>query len=155
MQESLDELTNRLGAVTATDHDQLVALLVDVLGVEPRIAMAGLNPHCEPIFGDEETVTGFLLAGVGHRTVDGTNYLIVKPDTKVPAVEEAFRRFTTRRDVSIILINQHVANDIRHLTSAYTQTIPTILEIPSKDHPYDPKQDYIMARVNQMLGAGV
>ena len=25
-------------------------------GVEPRIAMAGLNPHCEPIFGDEETV---------------------------------------------------------------------------------------------------
>lgn len=21
---------------------------------EPRIAVAGLNPHCEPIFGDEE-----------------------------------------------------------------------------------------------------
>ena len=23
-------------------------------GKEPRIVMAGLNPHCEPIFGDEE-----------------------------------------------------------------------------------------------------
>ena len=23
-------------------------------GTEPKIAVAGLNPHCEPIFGDEE-----------------------------------------------------------------------------------------------------
>ena len=104
------------------------------------------------MIGDEETVTGFLLAGVGHRTVDNCNYLIVKPDTKVSAVEEAFRNFTSRADVGIILINQHVANDIRHLMANYTQTIPTILEIPSKDHPYDPKKDYIMTRVNQMLG---
>lgn len=29
-----------------------------------------------------------------------------------------------------------IANDIRHLLKSYTQTIPTILEIPSKDHPY-------------------
>ena len=104
------------------------------------------------VIGDEETVTGFLLAGVGHRTVDNCNYLIVKVDTKVSAVEAAFRSFTSRADVGIILINQHVANDIRHLMAGYTQTIPTILEIPSKDHPYDPKKDYIMTRVNQMLG---
>jgi V-type H+-transporting ATPase subunit F len=30
------------------------------------------------VIGDEDTVTGFLLAGVGHRTVDGQNFLIVK-----------------------------------------------------------------------------
>merc|ERR1711920_611461 len=30
-------------------------LLMVQHGREPRIAMAGLNPHCEPIFGDEET----------------------------------------------------------------------------------------------------
>ena len=104
------------------------------------------------VIGDEETVTGFLLAGVGHRTVDHCNYLIVKPETKVSAVEEAFRNFTSRADAGIILINQHIANDIRHLMANYTQTIPTILEIPSKNHPYDPKKDYIMTRVNQMLG---
>ena len=34
----------------------------------------------------------------------------------------------------------------------YNQTIPTVLEIPSKEHPYDPEQDYIMQRVNMFLG---
>lgn len=48
-------------------------------------------------------------------------------------------------------LNQ-IANDIRHLLRDYTKTIPTILEIPSKDQPYDPEQDYIMQRVNLMLG---
>lgn len=28
-----------------------------------------------------------------------------------------------------------IANDIRHVIKNYTQTIPTVLEIPSKDHP--------------------
>ena len=51
------------------------------------------------------------------------------------------------------LINQHVANDIRHLLKSYTKTIPTVLEMPSKDQPYDPQQDYIMQRVSGMLNA--
>jgi V-type H+-transporting ATPase subunit F len=91
-------------------------------------------------------VTGFLLAGIGHRNAAGANFLIVKPDTKLQQVEEAFQNFTTRDDVGIILINQHVANDIRHVLRDYTHTIPTVLEIPSKEHPYDPEQDYIMVR---------
>ena len=36
-----------------------------------------------------------------------------------------------------MLINQHVANTIRHLLSNYSKTIPTVLEMPSKDAPYD------------------
>ena len=99
-------------------------------------------------------MTGFLLAGVGHRNADGSNFLIVKQDTKMSQVEDAFRRFSTRDDVGIILINQHVANDIRHVLKDYNQTIPTVLEIPSKEHPYDPEQDYIMQRVNMFLGGG-
>ena len=109
-----------------------------------------------PIFaraGDEDTVTGFLLAGVGHRTADKTNFLVVKGDTPISAVEAAFNDFTTRDDIGIVLINQHVANDIRHLLKAYTKTIPTVLEMPSKDQPYDPQQDYIMQRVSGMLNA--
>ena len=47
-----------------------------------------------------------------------------------------------------------MANDIRHVLKDYTQTIPTVLEIPSKEHPYDPEQDYIMQRVNMYLGGG-
>ena len=102
----------------------------------------------------KDTVTGFLLAGVGHRTADSTNFLIVKQDTKLSQVEEAFLNFSQRDDVGIILINQHIANDIRHVLKDYTQTIPTVLEIPSKEHPYDPEQDYIMQRVNMYLGGG-
>uniref|UniRef100_A0A7S1VV45 V-type proton ATPase subunit F n=1 Tax=Grammatophora oceanica TaxID=210454 RepID=A0A7S1VV45_9STRA len=106
------------------------------------------------IIGDEDTVTGFLLAGVGHRTAEGANFLVVKQDTGLEQVEQAFSKFSLRDDVGIILINQHVANDIRHVLKDYNQTIPTVLEIPSKEHPYDPEQDYIMQRVNMFLGGG-
>ena len=30
------------------------------------------------VIGDEDTVTGFVLAGVGHRNVQGSNFLVVK-----------------------------------------------------------------------------
>ena len=105
-----------------------------------------------PFFSFQDTVTGFLLAGVGHRNAQGSNFLVVKQDTKLQQVEEAFQNFTTREDIGIILINQHVANDIRHVLKDYHATIPTVLEIPSKEHPYDPEQDYIMQRVNMFLG---
>ena len=104
------------------------------------------------VIGDEDTVTEFVLAGVGHRNVEGSNFLVVKDDTPIPTVEEAFKSLTSRPDVGILLINQHVANTIRHLLNDYIQPFPTILEIPSKDHPYDADKDYIMVRVNQMLG---
>jgi len=103
------------------------------------------------VIGDEDTVTGFLLAGIGHRTAKNTNFLIVKRDTPVKAVEDAFFSFTARDDIGIILINQHVANTIRHKLKDYNQTIPTVLEIPSKEFPYDPEQDYIMQRVSMFL----
>mmetsp|Transcript_18015 Transcript_18015/g.18074 ORF Transcript_18015/g.18074 Transcript_18015/m.18074 type:complete len:117 (-) Transcript_18015:197-547(-) len=104
------------------------------------------------VIGDEDTVTGFILAGVGHRTVEGQNFLVVKPDTDISVIEETFKSLTERNDIGILLINQHIANDIRHLLRDYTKTIPTVLEIPSKDMPYDPEQDFIMQRVNLMLG---
>ncbi len=70
------------------------------------------------------------------------------------AVEDAFFSFTAREDIGIILINQHVANTIRHKLKDYNQTIPTVLEIPSKEFPYDPEQDYIMQRVSMFLTGG-
>jgi V-type H+-transporting ATPase subunit F len=102
--------------------------------------------------GWQDTVTGFLLAGVGHRNAKGSNFLIVKQDTQLPQIEDAFHTLSQRDDVGIILINQHIANGIRHVLKDYNATIPTVLEIPSKEHPYDPEQDYIMQRVNMFLG---
>lgn len=69
-------------------------------------------------------------------------------------IERTFREFTERADVGIILINQHVANEIRSTLRDYTKMIPTVLEIPSKDIPYDPEKDYVMQRVSMVLGGG-
>lgn len=79
----------------------------------------------------------------------------MKSDTTNAQVEETFKNWTLEReDIGIILINQHIANDIRHVLKDYNQTIPTVLEIPSKEHPYDPEQDYIMQRVGMFLSGG-
>lgn len=112
------------------------------------------SSYIEITRSNQDTVTGFLLAGVGHRTADSCNFLTVKQDTKADVIESTLKAFTQRDDIGIILINQHVANNMRHILKDYNQTIPTILEIPSKEHPYDPEQDFIMQRVNMFLGGG-
>ena len=58
----------------------------------------------------------------------------MKADTEVSVIEETFTTLTQRDDIGILLINQHVAEMIRPLLNEYTQAIPTILEIPSKEH---------------------
>jgi V-type H+-transporting ATPase subunit F len=104
------------------------------------------------VIGDEDTVVGFLLAGVGHRNAEGQNFLVVSAETEIPVIEEFFRKVTNRNDVGIVLINQFAANLIRPMIRDYSKVIPTILEIPSKDLPYDASQDSIMQRVNMVLG---
>ena len=39
-----------------------------------------------------------------------------------------------------MLPSQQIANEIRHVLRDYNKIIPTVLEIPSKDQPYDPEQ---------------
>jgi len=106
------------------------------------------------VIGDEDTVTGFVLAGVGQKSVEGCNFLVVTSgrflppaypphssllltralttnplppllpysllspaDTPLAVVESSFRALTSRSDVGILLINQHVANTIRHVSA--------------------------------------
>lgn len=106
------------------------------------------------IIADEDTVTGFLLAGVGNVDVRRkANYLVVDQKTTLKQIETAYKEFTTREDVAVILISQYVANMIRHVIDAHTKPVPATLEIPSKDCPYDPTQDSVLARVQFMFGA--
>eukprot|EP00418_Pyrodinium_bahamense_P011186 CAMPEP_0179120386 /NCGR_PEP_ID=MMETSP0796-20121207/56718_1 /TAXON_ID=73915 /ORGANISM="Pyrodinium bahamense, Strain pbaha01" /LENGTH=133 /DNA_ID=CAMNT_0020818925 /DNA_START=63 /DNA_END=464 /DNA_ORIENTATION=+ len=103
------------------------------------------------VIGDEDTVTGMVLAGVGH--VDGSgkkNFLIVDSKTHQKDIEDMFHSLTSRKDVAMILITQGCADLIRHAVDAYTtsgQVVPTVMEIPSKEQPYDPRKDAIMQRV--------
>ncbi|XP_008786367.2 V-type proton ATPase subunit F-like isoform X1 [Phoenix dactylifera] len=110
------------------------------------------------MIADEDTVTGFLLAGVGNVDLRRkTNYLIVASKTTVKAIEDAFREFTTKEDIAIVLISQyvsfHVANTIRFLVDSYNKPVPAILEIPSKDHPYDPTHDSVLSRVRYLFSS--
>ncbi|KAL8548115.1 hypothetical protein ACS0TY_007437 [Phlomoides rotata] len=106
------------------------------------------------MIADEDTITGFLLAGVGNVDLRrNTNYLIVDSKTTVKQIEEAFKEFTTREDIAIVLIGQYVANMIRFLVDGYNKPIPAILEIPSKDHPYDPAHDSVLSRVKYLFSS--
>lgn len=109
------------------------------------------------VIADEDSVTGLLLAGVGQVSNEPgkeSNFLTVVPDkTTQDDIEEAFERFTSEReDIAILLINQHIADLIRPRVDAYTNAFPAILEIPSKDHPYDPEKDSILKKVRRLFG---
>ncbi|OUS49462.1 putative vacuolar ATP synthase subunit F [Ostreococcus tauri] len=106
------------------------------------------------VIGDEDTVTGFLLAGVGH--VDERqrlNYLVVGERTTDDEIADAFKAFTaTREDVAVVLITQVIADRIRHLVDAHSRAIPSVLEIPDKENPYRPESDSVLSRVRHLLG---
>lgn len=106
------------------------------------------------VIGDEDTCTGFLLGGIGElNAAKQANFFAVSKDTSTKDIEDKFRTFTTRNDIAILLITQTIAEEIRYLLDAYTECIPAILEIPSKDHPYDPSKDSILKRAKGMFNA--
>jgi V-type H+-transporting ATPase subunit F len=105
------------------------------------------------VIGDEDSITGLLLAGIGHiNEHQRKNFLVVDSKTQVSAIETAFQEFTQRKDVAIVLINQHIAEKIRPTVDRYQEAFPTLLEIPSKDHPYDPSKDSVLKRVQKLFG---
>ncbi|NXB04637.1 VATF ATPase, partial [Cnemophilus loriae] len=131
------------------------------------------------VMGDEDTVTGFLLGGIGeldkHRR---PNFLVVEKETSLAEIEEAFRcvwgeggwqgsgrseegsggvsevsegGFLAREDVGMILISQALAEQIRPAVAAHARALPAVLEIPSKDHPYDPARDSVLRRARGLF----
>lgn len=83
---------------------------------------ADLDGALVAVIADEDTITGFLLAGVGDVDIrKRSNFLVVDSKTTVRAVEAAFKDFTSREDVAIVLISQPIANMIRHVVSTYSK----------------------------------
>mmetsp|Transcript_101086 Transcript_101086/g.290949 ORF Transcript_101086/g.290949 Transcript_101086/m.290949 type:complete len:135 (-) Transcript_101086:64-468(-) len=103
------------------------------------------------VIGDEDTVTGMVLAGVGH--VDGQgkkNFLVVDAKTHQRDIDDMFHELTRRKDISMIFITQSCSELIRQSVDGYSdsgQLVPAVLEIPSKEQPYDPRKDAVMQRV--------
>ncbi|GAU91180.1 hypothetical protein RvY_03487 [Ramazzottius varieornatus] len=104
------------------------------------------------VMGDEDTVVGFLMGGIGELNKQRhPNFFVVNKNTSVGEIEEAFKNLCKRDDIGIILISQNIAEMIRYVVDSYHQTIPTVLEIPSKDHPYDASKDSILRRAKGMF----
>ena len=102
--------------------------------------------------GDRTTITGLLLTGMGERNMKNqTNFLIVDKDTDDETIETNLRSFLERTDIGIVLISQNVAERVRNIIVEHTKVLPTILEIPSKDTPYEADKDTIVKRAAAIL----
>ena len=105
------------------------------------------------VIGDEDTVTGFLLGGIGEQNKSGeVNFKICNKETSPSAVAAGLKEFLARKDVAIILITQTYAELVRDVIDSHTAAIPSILEIPSKENPYDPNKDSLLKRAKLMFG---
>lgn len=93
------------------------------------------------------------MGGIGEADLERklTNFMVVNKKTLVSEIEDTFTSFLKRKDIEIILISQNIAELIRHLIDAHSEAIPAILEIPSKDCPYDPQKDSILQRAKGMI----
>ncbi|KYN99036.1 putative vacuolar ATP synthase subunit f [Plasmodium gaboni] len=108
------------------------------------------------IIGDEDSVVGFLLAGIGFRDGLGKkNFFIVNSKTNKSEIEEVFKEYTSKHDCGVVLINQQIADEIRYLVDLHDKILPTVLEIPSKDKPFDPNKDSIIQRVKLFFGGDI
>jgi V-type H+-transporting ATPase subunit F len=103
------------------------------------------------IMGDEVTVTGFLLAGIGQRSEESKNFFIINPNQEKIEIEDIFHSLLKRKDIGIILICQNIAQIIRDSIHNYKGVIPTVLEIPSKSYPYIVERDPIIARASKQI----
>lgn len=105
--------------------------------------------------GDASTITGLLLTGMGERNAKGiANFMIVERETTDEQIEKTLRGFLARNDIGIVLISQGPAERVRHVIVEHEATIPTILEMPGDDKPYDPEKDTIVVRAAAILWGG-
>ncbi|CDR42765.1 CYFA0S10e01992g1_1 [Cyberlindnera fabianii] len=116
---------------------------------------ANKNRQLLAVIGDEDTITGMLLAGIGQvdDASHSKNFFVVDGKTTDEQLEKAFETYTNDRDdIAILLINQHLAERIRFSVDNFTNAFPAVLEIPSKEHPYDPEKDSVLRRVRRLFG---
>ena len=111
------------------------------------------KPLLIAVIADESTVTGFLLTGIGERNKKGeSNFYIVNKETTDSTLEVEVSKFLARDDIGILLIAQSLAERVRNVIVEFEENeeklLPTILEIPSKDAPYDPEKDSMLKKAN-------
>jgi len=94
------------------------------------------------IIGDEDSVLGFSLAGVGGRAAENPE-----------EAQEAFNEALAYPDIGIVLITERTAELIRPLVDRYlfTEDFPLIVEIPDRLGKMPGKPE-LREIVNQAIG---
>ena len=63
--------------------------------------------------------------------------------------------YLSREDIGVVMIAQSLAERVRNMIVEHQndeeKLLPTILEIPSKDAPYDPTKDSMLVAAAQKL----
>ena len=67
-------------------------------------------------------------------------------------VESSFDKYLRDPMISVILVTQEASEKfLREKISRREEIYPVILEIPSKEKPYDPVKDLVMQRAHRLL----
>lgn len=92
---------------------------------------------------------------MGERNERGQkNFMIIERNSTDEEIDQCLRGFLSRPDIGIVLISQGAAERVRNVIVEHEATIPTILEIPGDDAPYDPEKDTIVVRAAKILWGG-
>ena len=79
--------------------------------------------------------------------------MICNKETTDAEIEETLSKYLNRDDIAIIMIAQSLAERVRNMIVEHQnneeKVLPTILEIPSKDAPYDPLKDTMLVAAAQ------
>ena len=96
------------------------------------------------IIGDIDTVSGFRLGGVKKAEVVNTSEEAIA----------AFDKFLEQDEISIIIITQLMANEIReHINRKIgSDVLPMIIEIPDKDGSSEGSSDQINDLIKRVIG---
>ena len=96
------------------------------------------------IIGDIDTVSGFRLGGVKKAEVVNTSEEAIA----------AFDKFLEQDEISIIIITQLMANEIRpHINRKIgSDVLPMVIEIPDKDGSSGGSSDQINDLIKRVIG---
>lgn len=87
------------------------------------------------VIGDRETISGFLLCGLGSFKEKENNFFFTD-GVKDDLIKEAFNNFMNRKETLIIFITQEVSKKIKRATVTKQDPVPSVVVIPGNEDDF-------------------